>query len=340
MSVNCINYILYNQGEVIVYFNYRKCDNSELIYQVDLYPQQTKRIWAVEGSLQYSQTYNNDLVVTIEGEPITPTPTLTMTPTPSATQGLTPTPTTTSTMTPTPSTTQGITPTPTPTTTSTMTPTPSTTQGVTPTPTPTSTSTTNIFAYLFPEPQDSDSQLALGQYMFDNGATSFYGFGNSGVPGTSSYSNDLSVYASFSGFTNGGGTNFKVPVSTLKSQIRQSSGIGTDTFGCSQQQYTFGTIQVTNSDINVSQTYFYTVWIPVESIPTSWSNMKVAISAEQCVGSPTIPSEILSNEIVTVGSGAAIPQGDYRILWMPLAGLIVPGFLTLPIYFKGDTLIL
>jgi len=221
---------------------------------------------------------------------------------------------------------------------------------VTPTLTPTPTSTPSIsplpveyFAYIFPEPQDSSSLLSLGQYMYDTGASLFFGFGNSGPPDLYSYSNDLTVYASYSGFTLGGGSNFKVPVSTLKSTIRQSSGTGTDTFGCEQQQYTFGTMEIDTDDINVSLPYFYSIWIPTESIPISWSNMKVMITREKCsqVINNTIPSPSLASIVVNVGSGSAIPEGSYRVLWMPYGGYITPELVTnYPIYFKGENLII
>ena len=85
--------------------------------------------------------------------------------------------------------------TPTPTPTPTITP----TQTSTPTPTPPS-----YYAYIFPEPQDSNSALNLGQYMSDSGATNFFGFSNSGVPPINDYASDLIIYAKYSGFTTAG----------------------------------------------------------------------------------------------------------------------------------------
>jgi hypothetical protein len=236
-----------------------------------------------------------------------------------------------------------ITPTPTLTSTLTLTQTPSPTN--TPTNTPNVTPTgiiSEYFAYIFPEPQDNESLLSLGNYMYDNGASLFFGFGNSGTPNTTNYSNDLSVYASYPGFVLGGGISFKVPVSTLSSSIRQLAGAGVDTFGCEQQQYTFGTVEIKNSDINNNVAYFYSVWIPTEAIPIDWENMKVIITREECtqVICDTIPLPSLSTEIVTVNSGSAIPQGAYRILWMPYGGYLTPEMvINYPIYFKGQNLI-
>jgi hypothetical protein len=183
--------------------------------------------------------------------------------------------------------------------------------------------------------------MSLGSFMYENGANHFFGFGNTGIPSLDSYSNDLNIYTKYSGFTLGGGTQFKVPVSTLKSLIRQSPWPGTDTFGCDQQQYTFGTIEVKNSDVNSNTSYFYSVWIPTDSIQISWSNMTVAISRDECsqIISDTIPLPSLSTQIVTVGSGASIPAGTYRVLWMPYSGYITPELaINYPLYFKGEIL--
>jgi hypothetical protein len=108
---------------------------------------------------------------------ITPTLTPTPTPTPSITPSITPTPNITPTHTPTPS----ITP--------------------THTPTPTYPYIFDPYVYLVPEPQDTTSLTNLGNYMYNSGSTSFLGWGNGGVPSTSSYSNDLDIYIHYSGFT-------------------------------------------------------------------------------------------------------------------------------------------
>lgn len=293
-----------------------------------------------------------------------PTQTPTLTPTPTVTSGLTPTATpsmtATPTVTPTNTSTNTLTPTQTPT--NTQTPSNTSTPGLTPTTTPTNTPTTSQtqtptntntptpsttvglqYAYLFAEPQDSVSLSSLGSYMEDEGATYFFGFGNSGIPNIVTYSNDLDIYASYSGFTNGGGSKFKVPVSDLTSVIRTGSGVGLDTFGCDQQQYTFGTIKVSDTEIDINETYFYSIWIPTSAIPISWQNITVNIGRNECsqtIINETIPSPSLAQEIVTIGSGAAIPAGTYRILWMPFSGYITPEFaLTSSIYIKGENLI-
>ena len=271
---------------------------------------------------------------------INPTPTPTNTPTINAT----PTPTPTNTTTPT------VTPTVTKTSTPTVTPTPglspSPTSSVTPTITPTQTSTPtptppSYYAYIFPEPQDSNSALNLGQYMSDSGATNFFGFSNSGVPPINNYASDLIIYAKYSGFTTAGFGNYIEPVSDFNSLIKQTSGSGTDSFGCSQSQYTFGSIEIPITSVNVNTDYFYSIWIPLNGVNNSMNNMTVDISyGSACnpsiVGSIPVPS--LSTINVTIPSGSAIPAGTYRVLWMPVSGLQPVGStLTSPIYFKGNT---
>ena len=207
---------------------------------------------------------------------VTPTTTKTLTPTPTNTATNTATPTTTKTPTPTPTNTATNTGTPTNTPTNTATPTQTNTGTPTNTPTPTLTPTpTNVpfSAYVFPEPQDSTSQAQLGQYMSDNGSIQYFGYGNSGVAGGPTFGSDMAIYAAFSGWTGSNG-NFITNVATLSNTIRQNSGTGTDSQGCPQNQYTFGSIGVTTSNVNPSEQYVYTVWIPLAGVGGTFNNMK------------------------------------------------------------------
>jgi hypothetical protein len=278
----------------------------------------------------------------------TPTPTNTMTPSITPTNTITPSITPTNTITPsitptntiTPSTTATQVSTPTPTQTNTGTPTSTPQNTGTPTPTPTVTPTRAPFlAYLFPEPLDSTSQNSLGQYMYDTGAD-WYGFGNTGIPSTSNYNANMNYYVQYSGWSGNSG-NFITPVTSLNSPIRQTSGAGTDVYGCSQNQYTFGTIQVTTSQVNPSVYYWYTVWIPLDGVGGSMNNMTMDIG----LGSPCsnniindgIPDSTLASTSVTI-SGGVIPDGTYRVLWMyPQMQIPTSIPLNQSIYFKGDT---
>jgi hypothetical protein len=237
----------------------------------------------------------------------------------------------------TPTTTQ--TPTKTPTQTPTVTQTPTSTNTPTPTQTPSETPG-QFFAYVFPEALDSTSQNDLGQYMFDSGA-GWFGFGNTGVPGTLDYSNNLNLYAHFSGFSGSVG-NFITPVSNLKGAIRQSSGSGTDSYGCTQTQYTFGSIQITTSQVNPNVFYFYTVWIPLNGVGGTMNNMTLDVglgsSCSTNIINDGIPDSTLSQINVTVTTGAAIPAGTYRVLWMyPQMQIPTSSPLNQPIFIKGDT---
>ena len=260
------------------------------------------------------------------------TPTLTPTPTitPSITPTHTPTPSITPSHTPTPSITASYTPTPT------ITP--------THTPTPTYPYVFDPYVYLVPEPQDTTSLTNLGNYMFSSGSTSFLGWGNGGVPSISGYSNNLNVYIHYSGFTGGSG-NFVTNVSTLKGYIKQTSGTTTDTFGCSQDQYTFNTIELSPSQVNTGIQYFYTLWIPLNAVGGSMNNMTVDIGYNTPCSTDVvynaIPDTILAAANVVVSSGAAIPSNVYRVLWIDPSCLIPssvpPPSLSSSIFFKGNT---
>jgi hypothetical protein len=273
----------------------------------------------------------NGVVVSLQCGTPTPSITPTNTPTPSITPtiGLTPTPTPTVTETPTN--------TPTPGGGSTPTPTPTVTTTPTNTPTPTSTPPVVYYAYIFPEPLDSTSQSELGQYMFDDGAT-WYGYGNSGgSPGITNYSNNLISYANYSGWTDGGG-NFVTPVTSLIGDIRQTVGVGTDSFGCPQDQYTFGTIEITSSAVTPTIQYNYSIWIPLAGVNDSMNNMTVDVGTSACdtgLFDGYIPESVLASTTVTLLSGSAIPAGSYRVLWNFVLPITTP--LGASLFFKGNT---
>jgi hypothetical protein len=254
---------------------------------------------------------------------------------------VTPTPSITPTNTPTPSITPtiGLTPTPTPTVTETPTNTPTSGGGSTPTPTPTVTSTPPVVynAYIFPEPLDSTSQIELGQYMFDDGAT-WFGYGNSGgAPSIINYSSNLNSYAHYSGWTDSGG-NFVTPVTSLIGAIRQTAGVGTDSFGCPQDQYTFGTVEITQSQVTSGISYNYSIWIPLAGVNDFMNNMTVDVGTSACdavLFDGYIPESTLAATTVTLSSGGAIPAGSYRVLWNFVLPITTP--LGTSLFFKGNT---
>jgi hypothetical protein len=270
----------------------------------------------------------------------TATPTNTPTVTATQTQTNTPTITSTQTNTPTPSVTIGLTPTATPTNTHTPTNTPSVTPTNTNTPsiTPTNTNTPSITpthtatptntptpsgaafsAYLFPEPQDSTSLNDLGQYMYNVGAVSFFGWGNSGTPGGADYADDMKKYVSFPGW-NGSSGNFISNVNVFAGAIRQSSGAGVDSYGCPQNQYTFGSIRVSPGQVEPSIQYTYTVWVPLDGVGGAFNNMTVDVgfgsACSTSVINDGVPDAGNAAVDVVIPSGYVIPAGRYRVLWM------------------------
>jgi hypothetical protein len=250
----------------------------------------------------------------------TATPTTTNTQTPSETPTNTPTPTntTTNTGTPTNTPTNTETPTQTPSETPTNTPTPTITQTptntITPTLTQTPTSTTAGFmAYIFAEPQNSGADSTLLAYATASNAQEWYSYFSVGGPpnnGAGNYSGDLNIYAHQPSFVNGG-SDFVTPV-TLSGPISQST-------------YLFTNIQVSSSVVNPTLQYFYSIWLPLNGIGNSLNNyvMDVGTSPSGNDVQSAVPSLAPSTNAfnVTVTSGAAIPSGTYRVVW------VTPNFL-------------
>jgi hypothetical protein len=255
-----------------------------------------------------------------------------ITPTPTPTQTMTPTPTQTVTPGLSPSQTPTITPTPTQTGTSALTPTPTST----PTPTPTIAA---FYAYIFAEPQNSTDDTDLLNFATTGGAIDWYSYYSATVPNNNSgsYSNDLDVYAHQPSFINGTG-DFVKP-DDLKAPIAQVNGQIIN--GLSQSIYTFGSIEVNSSIVTPSEQYFYTIWIPLNGVNGSLTDMTIDVGTN--LGGDEIYSNIgtivgTTALNVTVTSGAAIPAGTYRVLWVSpqfILPILTP--LSGSLYFRGDT---
>jgi len=104
----CKVYSLINSGTTTVNFNYQRCDDALWEYQIEIQPNETKKIWLLDGTFNISPFFSQNLVIT-ESSDFPPIPTPTPIP-PTATPTSTPTATPTETPTPTPT----ITPSPTP----------------------------------------------------------------------------------------------------------------------------------------------------------------------------------------------------------------------------------
>jgi hypothetical protein len=225
-----------------------------------------------------------------------------------------------------------------------------------PNPTPTVTPTptypyNNIgYTYIVPEPQDVTSLSDLSAYMTSSGST-FLGWGNSGLPSTIGYSTNLDIYIHYSGFTGGSG-NFISNVGNLKSANSQLSDEAppypfssvTDMFGCETLPY-FNTIVIEPTDVNPNIQYFYTIWIAIRlPFPSSVTNTLVNIGyGEPCTSSILdngAPDSVLFSQNVFVTSGAVIPTGYYRVLWLDpsclLPTVLPPPELELPLFFKAS----
>jgi hypothetical protein len=280
----------------------------------------------LDDFIYYSAVTRNNfldgVVVNVDCTTPTPTPTQTMTPTPTqtVTPGLSPSQTPT------------ITPTPTQTGTSALTPTPTST----PTPTPTMAA---FYAYIFAEPQNTTDDTDLLNFATTGGAIDWYSYYSATVPNNNSgsYSNDLDVYAHQPSFINGTG-DFVKP-DDLKAPIAQVNGQIIN--GLSQSIYTFGSIEVNSSMVTPSEEYFYTIWIPLNGVNGSLTDMTIDVGTN--LGGDEIYSNIgtivgTTALNVTVTSGAAIPAGTYRVLWVSpqfILPILTP--LSGSLYFRGDT---
>ncbi len=155
----------------------------------------------------------------------------------------------------------------------------------------------------------------------------WYSWFSAGVPNNNnnSYSNDLNVYAHQPSFVSGGG-NFVTPV-TFSSPINQST-------------YLFSSIQISSTVVNPSIQYFYTIWLPLDGIGNTLNNYQVDVGTS--VNGSEIFNDIpnlspTTNQFnVIVTSGAAVPAGTYRVIWIS-PDFQLPGSppLTGSIYYTG-----
>ena len=147
----------------------------------------------------------------------------------------------------------------------------------------------------------------------------------------------MDVYAHQPSFITGAG-NFITPAS-LSAPIAQTAGQVIS--GISQNIYTYGSIQVNSSAINSGIQYFYSIWVPLAGVNGTLTDMTNDVGTT--LGGNDIFNDIgtvttLTALNVTVTSGAAIPAGTYRVLWVPPQfTLPIATPLTGSLYFRGDT---
>jgi hypothetical protein len=195
-------------------------------------------------------------------------------------------------------------------------------------------------AYIFAEPIDSGDDTTLYNYALANGAGEWWSWQSVLAPPNNSggnYSNDLNVYAHQPSFISGTG-NFITPVS-LSAAIAQTGGQVIN--GVAQNIYTYGTIQVNSTLIDSSLPYFYSIWLPLAGVGGALTDMTNDVGTT--LGGNDVQNDIgtvttLTALNVTVTSGAAIPAGTYRVLWVsPQFQLPIAPPLTGSLYFRGDT---
>jgi|TARA_R110001592_G_scaffold134329_1_gene350029 hypothetical protein len=275
----------------------------------------------------------------------TNTPTNTVTPTGTAQVTSTPEPTNTVTPTNTPTGTAEVTPTVTPTNTPTETeikPTPSVTNTVTPTGTPSVTSTPTPTpttpeaslpsAYLLIEPTSDAANI--GTYMFNNGASGFFGFNNGSGPNNSS---EIQTYMDYYSANQGTGN---VPL-VITQTIPQTSG-GVDSFNNAIQQYNFVTTKVTQG--TVAGNAWYTWLIPDDSIGgVGTSNRQLSIDLSFNAGPQGFTTETMSSTfynigpiIVTIVSPGAFAVGQYRLYTTYSSQPFSRNNTNGDLYFKGN----
>ena len=77
----CTKYTIFNTGNTVINFSYRKCDDSMWEYQVELLPEETKNIWFIDNTFIIPQSFAQFAVIDNQGSfpPIGPTPTPTPT---------------------------------------------------------------------------------------------------------------------------------------------------------------------------------------------------------------------------------------------------------------------
>jgi hypothetical protein len=260
---------------------------------------------------------------------VTPTPTPSITPTNTPTISITPTNTPTISITPTNTPTISITPTltPTPTITPSITPTNTVTPTQTVTPSPSQNpNVANIFLLI--EPYSGAS--SIGQYMYDNGNTEFFGFTNGTQPPLSSttFQTEMSTYINFTGWTSG---EFPTPITTTVPTITS----GVDDYGNPKVAYNFVTTLVPQNTVQ-SQAWY--TWL----IPINFTNYQIQNQIDLSVDNPNVlTSTYMEPQIynnVLLYTGHTLGHGYYRVY----TTFPSPNFQlnnNTNIYFRGSSLI-
>lgn len=64
--MECYKYTISNLGSEVASFNYQKCSNSQWEYNVELLPNESKNIWALDGSFNISNFFESSVSISSE----------------------------------------------------------------------------------------------------------------------------------------------------------------------------------------------------------------------------------------------------------------------------------
>lgn len=193
------------------------------------------------------------------------------------------------------------------------------------------------YAYIFAEPQTFNDGVNLENYMLNEGLATWGGYQFYGVPGLDNYSNNMNTYAHYLAWTSNTG-NYKYAPTFLSGVIKQENTPSQDSFGCPQNQFTFETIRIGSNQLNIDIKYFYSIWIPLDGVGNTMTNMTINAGSTPCgtdyseQGNP----DAIASQNVFVTSGAAIPIGTYRVIFLSLLNLPNTNKLLNDIYIKGN----
>ena len=197
------------------------------------------------------------------------------------------------------------------------------------TPVPTATPFVNNFAYLFIEPISGSSNI--GQWMFDNASTGFYGFTNQTQPSQVqlTFNDELNSYLSFSGWSGG-------VFPSVITQIVPQADAGLDSYGNSIVKYNFITTEI---QINTVQCDAWYTWvIPTGATFSSGSQGIIDYNDNNDPNdlvSVNMESTIYSRSVYYTGT--TIPVDTYRVYTTyPSNNFYLNNASS--IYFKGNTI--
>ncbi len=167
----------------------------------------------------------------------------------------------------------------------------------------------------------------IGNYMFGNGSTQFFGFSNTTQPSLTplTFDTEMNLYVNYSGWTNGE----LPPIYT--SLVPQVSG-GVDSFGNPKVAYNFETLEIPQNTISGNAWY---TWV----IAVSLTNNQIQTDIDLSLGNPNVFTNVLTETTIRTNTftyvGLTIPPVTYRVYTTYPSGDFLIDNQTTDIYFKG-----